>query len=409
MGIPGLTKLIADNAPEAIKEGEDIKNFFGRLVAIDASQSLYQFIVAVRTDEFNEKSLTNSVGETTSHLQGLFYRTVKMLGNGLKPVFVFDGKAPDLKADELARRKKKREDAEQQKEKAIDEGDMEMIKKLNKRTSKVTPQMNEDAKTLLRLLGVPIVEAPFEAEAQCAALCKASKVYAVASEDMDTLTCGTPLLIRNLTYSEARKAPLMEISVDKVLAGLDLTMDQFIDMCILIGCDYTSKIKGIGPKRALDFIKKYGSIEKVLANIDKSKYIVPEVFPFEEIREYFKNPPVSPVEDCNLSFTEPNEEGLVEFLCKNKGFAEDRVRSGVAKVRAAKQKGTQTRITNFFQVVKPTTPTPSPKKSVSNLKTKSPSTKKTNTPTSASKSSTSSAQKRTAQTSLKNSSKKVKK
>jgi len=294
--------------------------------------------------------------------------------------------------------KKKREEAEQQKEKAMDEGDMEMIKKLNKRTSKVTPEMNEDAKTLLKLLGVPIVEAPFEAEAQCAALCKASKVYAVASEDMDTLTCGTPLLIRNLTYSEARKAPLMEISIDKVLAGLDLTMDQFIDMCILIGCDYTTKIKGIGPKRALEFIKKYGSIEKVLANIDKSKYIVPEVFPFEEIRAYFKNPGVAPVEDCNLSFNEPNEEGLVEFLCKTKGFAEDRVRSGVAKVRAAKQKGTQTRITNFFQVVKTSTPTVSPKKSTQ--KTPASSTQKT---------STSTAPKRSAQTSLKNSSKKIKK
>jgi flap endonuclease-1 len=380
MGIPGLTKLIADNAPEAIKEGEDIKNFFGRLIAIDASQSLYQFIVAVRSEDYNgvapSQNLTNNVGEITSHLQGLFYRTVKMLSNGIKPVFVFDGKAPELKAEELERRKKRREEAEQQKEKAIEEGDIEMIKKLNKRTSKVTPQMNEEAKTLLKLLGVPIVEAPFEAEAQCAALCKASKVYAVASEDMDSLTCGTPLLIRNLTYSDARKAPLMEISMDKVLSGLDLTMDQFIDMCILIGCDYCSKIKGIGPKRALEFIKKYGTIEKVLANIDKSKYRVPEVFPFEQIRAYFKNPDVAPVDDFNLSFTEPNEEGLVEFLCKNKGFQEERVRSGIAKVKAARQKGTQTRITNFFQVVKTTTSTPSPKKSVSTQKTKTPSTKK---------------------------------
>jgi flap endonuclease-1 len=354
MGIPGLTKLIADNAPDAIKEGEDIKNFFGRLIAIDASQSLYQFLVAVRTDKYNAQTLTNQVGETTSHLTGLFYRTIKMLTHGLKPVFVFDGKAPELKADEIARRRKKREENQIEKEKALNEGDLELLKKLNKRSVRVTPEMNADAKPLLKFLGVPIVESPYEAEAQCAALCKASKVYAVASEDMDSLTCGTPLLIRNLTYSEVRKAPLMEISIDKVLQGLNLTMDQFIDLCILLGCDYSAKIKGIGPVKALRFIRKYGSIEKLLASIDKTKYIVPDRFPYQEIRAYFKNPGVTPVEECNLSFTDPDEEGLIEFLCKEKGFQEDRVRAGVAKVKASRQKGTQTRITNFFQVIKST-------------------------------------------------------
>jgi len=258
------------------------------------------------------------------------------------------------KAEEIERRRKKREENQIEADKALKDGDLELLKKLNKRTVRVTPEMNQDAKKLLKLLGVPIVEAPFEAEAQCAALCKASKVYAMASEDMDSLTCGTPLLIRNLTYSEVRKSPLMEISIDKVLSGLNLTMDQFIDLCILLGCDYSAKIKGIGPVRALEFIRKYGSIEKILSSIDKTKYIVPDKFPYEEIRAYFKNPPVAPVEECNLSFTDPNEEGLIEFLCKEKGFKEDRVRTGVAKVRAAKQKGTQTRITNFFQVIKST-------------------------------------------------------
>jgi flap endonuclease-1 len=410
MGIPGLTKLIADNAPDAIKEGEDIKNFFGRLIAIDASQSLYQFLVAVRIDQFNEKTLTNQVGETTSHLQGLFYRTKKMLTHGLKPVFVFDGKPPDMKADEIERRRKKREESEIGKEKALNDGDLELLKKLNKRTVRVTPEMNADAKKLLKLLGVPIVEAPFEAEAQCAALCKASKVYAVASEDMDCLTCGTPLLIRNLTYSEVRKSPLMEISIDKVLQGLNLTMDQFIDLCILLGCDYSAKIKGIGPVRALEFIRKYGSIEKILSSVDKTKYIVPDKFPYEEIRAYFKNPGVAPVEECNLSFTDPNEEGLVEFLCLEKGFKEDRVRSGVAKIRAARQKGTQTRITNFFQVIKSTedeTPkipkTPSTSRKASGSAKKIPAGKKKDDPK------TSSPNKRAAQASIKKPQKKSKK
>ena len=70
MGIKDLSKLIADAAPFAIKENE-IKNYFGRKVAIDASMSLYQFLIAVRSDG---AQLTNADGETTSHLMGTFYR-----------------------------------------------------------------------------------------------------------------------------------------------------------------------------------------------------------------------------------------------------------------------------------------------------------------------------------------------
>lgn len=356
MGIQGLTKLIADNAPDAIRE-DNIQNYFGRLIAIDASMSLYQFMIAVRPDELGQYTLTNDVGETTSHLQGMFYRTIRMLSSGIKPVFVFDGKPPELKSAELAKRKQKKQEAEVEKEKAEEAGDTEMIRKLNKRTTRVTPEMNEEAKKLLRLMGVPVIEAPCEAEAQCAILCKSGKVFASGSEDMDTLTCGTPVLVRHLTYSEARKTPIMEIHLDKVLKGLALTMEQFIDLCILLGCDYSDKIKGVGPKRAYEYIKKYGNIENVLKHVDKTKYVVPDPFPFEEIREYFRNPETKPVDECDLSFVEPDEDGLVQFLCTEKGFNEERVRSGVAKIKVSKQTAVQSRITSFFTPVKPTTTT----------------------------------------------------
>lgn len=349
MGIQGLTKLIADYAPGAITE-DDIKNYFGRLIAIDASMSLYQFIVAVRTDDLGLFTLTNDFGQTTSHLQGLFYRTIRMLTNGLKPVFVFDGKPPELKSGELARRRKNKEKAVEELENATDEGDKEAIKKLNKRTVKVTPEMNAEAKKLLRLMGVPVIEAPGEAEAQCAALNKAGRVFAAGTDDMDTLTCGGKVLLRHLTYAETRKEPILEIHLDKVLQGLELTMDQFIDLCILLGCDYSDKIRGIGPKRALESIKKYGSIEKILENLDKEKYQVPNPFPYQEIREYFRNPEVIPPEECDLTFTEPDEEGLINFLCNEKGFNEERVKSGVDKIRKSKSKAVQSRITSFFTV-----------------------------------------------------------
>lgn len=160
--------------------------------------------------------------------------------------------------------------------------------------------MNEEAKRLLRLMGVPVVEAPCEAEAQCAELVKGGKCYGVASEDMDTLTCGAPRLLRHMTYSEARKMPILEISLEKILEGLSISMDQFIDLCILLGCDYADKIRGIGPKRALEYIQKYKSIDEILKHLDKEKYPMPEIFPYQEIREYFKAPPVTKASECDV-------------------------------------------------------------------------------------------------------------
>src|SRR5205085_1763017 len=136
-------------------------------------------------------------------------------------------------------------------------GDEERMNMLSKRTIRVSKEQTEDAKKLLQLMGVPIVEAPSEAEAQCAELCRSGKVYGTGTEDMDALTFGTTILLRHLTFSEARKLPIQEIDLKKVLEGMGVTMDQFIDICILCGCDFTDSIKGIGPKKAFQYIKKY--------------------------------------------------------------------------------------------------------------------------------------------------------
>jgi flap endonuclease-1 len=119
-------------------------------------------------------------------------------------------------------------------------------------------------------MGIPWVNAPCEAEAQCAALAKAGKVYGVGSEDMDTITFAAPVLLRHLTFSEAKKAPIQEFHHAKILEGLGLTQEQvliclcqFIDLCILLGCDYCDSIRGIGPQTAYTLIKEHGTIEKV--------------------------------------------------------------------------------------------------------------------------------------------------
>jgi flap endonuclease-1 len=154
-------------------------SFVGRKVAIDASMSLYQFLIAVRAEG---STLTSKDGKTTSHLMGVFYRTIRLLENGLKPVYVFDGKPPEMKSGELNKRAEKREEAQTALNKATEAGEQEDIDKYSKRLVKVTKEHTMEAKELLKLMGVPFVEAPCEAEAQCAALVKGNKVYATATE-----------------------------------------------------------------------------------------------------------------------------------------------------------------------------------------------------------------------------------
>lgn len=346
MGILGLSKLLADYAPSSMKENE-FKNYFGRKVAVDASMCIYQFLIAVRQDG---SQLMTEDGETTSHLMGMFYRTIRMVENGIKPVYVFDGKPPDMKSGELAKRKERREEAQKALEAAEEAEDTENIDKFSKRLVKVSKQHTDDCKELLKLMGIPYIEAPGEAEAQCAALVKAGKVYATGTEDMDALTFGTTVLLRHLTVSEARKMPIKEFHVNRVLEELGLSSEEFIDLCILLGCDYCDSIRGIGPKRAIDLIKQYKTIDEILKHLDTKKYTVPEEWMYKEARELFKHPDVTNPDELEIKWNEPDEEGLVEFMVKQKNFSEDRIRNGVKKLTKARQGTTQGRLDSFFSV-----------------------------------------------------------
>ncbi|KAL3382156.1 hypothetical protein AABB24_001963 [Solanum stoloniferum] len=354
MGIKGLMKLLADNAPNGMKE-QKFESYFGRKIAIDASMSIYQFLIVVGRS--GTEMLTNEAGETTSHLVGMFSRTIRLLEAGIKPVYVFDGKPPDLKKQELAKRYSRREDATDDLAKATESGNKEDIEKFSKRTVKVTPQHNDDCKKLLRLMGVPAVEAPSEAEAQCAALCKAEKVYAVASEDMDSLTFGAPKFLRHLMDPSSKKIPVMEFDISKVLEGLELSMDQFIDLCILCGCDYCDSIRGIGPQTALKLVRQHGSMESILENINKERYQIPDDWPYEEARRLFKEPlVVTDDEQTDLKWAAPDEEGLVNFLVKENGFNIDRVTKAIEKIKTAKNKSSQGRLESFFKPVSTSAP-----------------------------------------------------
>ncbi|QDZ21316.1 XPG/Rad2 endonuclease [Chloropicon primus] len=349
MGIQGLKKLISDNAPGAFRDHQ-LESYFGRKVAIDASMHIYQFMAVVGRQ--GDQQLTDENGEVTSHLQGMMHRTTRLLEAGIKPVYVFDGKPPEMKSGELTKRSEARKDADQKLKEAKEAGDMVAVEKFSKRTMRVTKEHNEECKRLLRLMGVPILEAPCEAEAQCAELCKAGKVFTVATEDMDCLTFGTTRQSRHMMAPASQKKEIQEFVVEKVLEGMNVTMDQFIDICILCGCDYTSSIRGIGPKRALQLIREHGSLEKVIDQLDKKKYTVPEPFPYKEARELFKNPEVIPADQVPpFKWTNPDEEGLIAFMVDEKSFNLERIQAVIKKIKASKTKSQQGRLESFFGAV----------------------------------------------------------
>ena len=350
MGIKGLTALISDEAPGAIREME-IKTYFGRKVAIDASMSLYQFLIAVRQND-GQQLMTES-GETTSHLLGFFYRTLRMIDYGIKPMYVFDGTPPDLKKELLQKRFSRREEAREQQEEQKDVADVEKMDQLARRQVRPTRQHNEEVRHLLKLMGIPCVIAPSEAEAQCAELARAGKVYAAGSEDMDTLTFGTSILLKHLTASEQKKLPVHQVDLPKALEGLGMDMAQFIDLCILLGCDYLDPIKGIGPKTALKLIREHKTLEKVVEHFKeeaKKSVQIPEHWPFQEARKIFENPDVQKGKDLDLKWETPDVEGMVKFLCQDKGFSEDRVRKGCEKLQKSLSQKQQGRLDGFFTV-----------------------------------------------------------
>lgn len=254
------TKLSSLVEPKIISYNE----LAGKKFSVDAHNILYQFLTTIRS--YDGSYLTDKKGNVTSHLIGLFNRSVSLMEQGLKLCFVFDGQIPDLKKEETIRRKELKNVALKKYELAAAEKNIEEMKKQATRTARLTSEMIEDAKELISALGMPIVEAPSEGEAQAARLVKEKTVYAAISQDYDTLLFGCPRMIKNLTISKKRKIPgsysmkevfpeLIELSQVLNLTGLD--QDKLIALGIMNGTDYCREgIKGIGPKKALKLLSE---------------------------------------------------------------------------------------------------------------------------------------------------------
>ncbi|ABP94389.1 flap endonuclease 1 [Metallosphaera sedula] len=282
----------------------------------------------------------NRQGKVTSHLNGVFYRTVNLLEEGIIPIYVFDGKPPELKAQELENRRKMKEEAEKKLEKAKESGKVEEMRKYSQMTSRLTTDMAKESKELLEYMGVPTVQAPSEGEAEAAYLNAKGITYASASQDYDSLLFGAEKLIRNLTISGKRKLPNKDVYVEvkpelietaSLLKKLEITREQLIDIAILVGTDYNPDgVRGIGPKKAYKLIKTYKKIE----NIDKRELPEPIYFDYEKIRELFLKPQVT-LPSTPLELSDPDPSKIIQFLVNENDFNEERVRGTIERLQKA--------------------------------------------------------------------------
>ncbi|MEM3832125.1 MAG: flap endonuclease-1 [Thermoprotei archaeon] len=320
-------------------------------IAIDGYNALYQFLTVIRQPDGTP--LMDSHGRITSHLSGIFYRTINLLEEGIKPAYVFDGKPPEIKEMEIARRKSLKEEAIKKYEEALQTGDLKAAKMYAMQAARLKEDMVDEVKKLLDAMGTPWVQAPSEGEAQAAYLAMKGDVWASASQDYDSLLYGAPRLVRNLTISGKRKLPRIEeyvevqpelVYLDDVLRQLRVTREQLIDIAILIGTDYNPDgIKGIGPKRAYNLIKQFGNLEDALKRLPEAHFPVsPQI-----IREAFLKPAVT--DNYTLRWSPIDRSKVIEILVEEHDFSLERVEKALNKVEESLKKTTkQTGLDQWF-------------------------------------------------------------
>ncbi|HKZ89108.1 MAG TPA: flap endonuclease-1 [Thermoplasmata archaeon] len=301
-----------------------LEDFAGKVLAIDAFNTLYQFLAIIRQPDGTP--LMDRQGRVTSHLSGLIYRLSNFVAAGIRPALVFDGRPPRLKARTIEGRVEVKRRAEAEWKEALEVGDLATARTKAMQTSRLTDEMIGQSKRLLEALGVPWVQAPGEGEAQASAMARSGVAYAAASQDYDALLFGSPRLAKNLAISGRRKLPRKEVYVDvqpeeieleATLAALGVSREQLVDMALLIGTDFNEGVKGIGPKKALALVKKHGSLAPALGNLGV------DIEAKDEVRGIFLEPDVVPT--VELRFQDPDPEAVRHILCDDHDFSRDRV------------------------------------------------------------------------------------
>jgi flap endonuclease-1 len=307
----------------------------GKVLAIDGYNALYQFLAIIRQPDGTP--LRDSKGRVTSHLSGIFYRTANLLEVGAKPVYVFDGKPPELKTKEIEKRIEVKEKAVVEYKAALERGDMVAARKAAQATSRLTGEMVGQAKDVLVALGVPWIQAPSEGEAQATYMTKKGDSWATVSQDYDSLLFGAPRLIRNLTISGRRKLPNKPVYIDiepeivkleDVLLELKITRDQLIDVGILLGTDFNPDgFMGIGPKKALKVIEEFGSLK---AALEQKKLEADPTLDVDAIKDIFLNPKTT--DEYHLEWKGIDGNAVKRILSDSFDFSPERIDAALQRI-----------------------------------------------------------------------------
>lgn len=334
------------NLSDLVEKQEIALDFLaGKKVGIDSYNMLYQFLASIRGPD--GMPLADTHGNVTSHLTGLFYRTINLVDLGIRPVYVFDGKPSKLKAETLRKRKEIRTDAAEKSAEALQGGNLADAQKFGSRALKLTPEMTSEAKELLSLMGIPVVEAPQEGEAQASVMVSRGQLFGAVSQDFDCLLFGATHLFRNIGITGKRKVAgknfyievkPQHIELEGVLSKLNLTRQKLIWLGILVGTDFNEKFPKIGPKTALKLVHENDSFEKI---IEQTKH-EPE-FDYKEIEELFTHPISTEVPLKQLEASSPQREKVIEFLVEKHDFSKDRVTSTIDSFMKKKEEAEKQR------------------------------------------------------------------
>jgi len=339
---------ISEIVPKVEVELEELS---GKKIAIDAYNTIFQFLSIIRQRDTGEP-LRDSYGRVTSHLSGLFYRTVRLVEAGIKPIFVFDGIPPDLKKKTIKKREEMREEALRRWKDAVEKGKKEDVMVYAQASAKVTDEMIDESKKLLTNMGIPWVQAPSEGEAQASFIVKKNDAYATGSQDMDSLLFGSPRLIRNLSITGKRKLPRREawieikpelIELSTVLSELGISRGQLVIIGILIGTDYNpGGVRGVGAKTALKLVKENKKLERIIDKVEWEFDTDPH-----KIYDFFMNPPVS--EDYEVEWKDPNVDGIIELMVEEHDFSKERIEKGIERLMESRRSGVQSKLGDWLK------------------------------------------------------------
>ncbi len=318
----------------------------GKKIAIDFSNSAYQFLSSIRQPDGTP--LMDSQRRITSHLMGIWTRFTNLMQRNIQLAIVLDGKAPVLKIKEQEQRAHRKELAEEKLKQAQEDEDMESMAKFAKQTTRLSKEMITEAQELMEAMGLPVIQAPSESDAQISYMCQQGDVYAAATSDVDVLMHGCPRAITNLTLSQRRKLPngtyvkitpeLIELS--EVLKSLDITHDQLIAIAVLVGTDYHPGIYRVGPKTALKLVKKHTAFDQLFNEVEAD-------FNWKEIMDLFKKMPT--IKDYKLQWNKPDAEKIKEILVERHEFSPERVDATLEKLQSTTKKKEQKGLGDFFK------------------------------------------------------------